>query len=224
MRDTTVAWPSPWPIPELIARLQCGSLLHDLTRAKQKTAGHDKREYALENVAADVMRDHFGSDHVRLRKSVATSLCMRATNFPATRMPDVAIRDGNRIHICELKSSRTDNGRFDCVLDGRARDYFRNLRHTGPNPWEVEQDLVKLHLYKTLSDSVGSCLFLMVDAFTGPGRCWTKVFQDLSLFRETMRTPLVQDLGNRFLTRTQIEPLAVGEVQARLITCEVHSD
>jgi len=223
MKDPAGAWPSLWPIPALIARLQCGSLLHDLTRPKQKTVGHDVREYALENAAADVMRDHFGSDRVITQTRVADSLRVQTSVFPATAKPDVAIREGHRLHLCELKSSRTDYGRFDCVLDGRARDYFRTLGHTGPNPWEVEQDLAKLHLYKTLSNSVGSCLFLMVDAFTGPG-CWTKVFQDLDVFRETMRSQFVRDLGASLLPRTQIQPLIVGEIQVQIITCEVHCD
>ncbi len=221
MRDTTALLPNPWPISALIEGLQRGSVLHDLTRPKQKTAGFDVRERALENLAVDVMLDCFGSGHVFPRTSLARSLGIRAPAFPARARPDLVIRDGNRLHICELKSNRTDYGRFDCVLEGSALDYFKTLGHTGPNPWEVEQDLAKLHLCKALSESVGSCLFLMVDAFTGPWN-WATVFQDLDLFHQRMRSQFVRDLGAALLNRTRIQPLKVGEIEVQLITCEVH--
>ena len=123
------------------------------------------------------MARRFGAARVTVRKQIRTTLSLRGHPFPARTQPDIVIECGESIHTGELKSSRTDYNRFDSVFDSKSfRAHLQRRAHSGANPWEVEQDLINLRLYKDLSPRVGSCLFLMVDADTGSGRSWTRVF------------------------------------------------
>ena len=139
-------------------------------------------------------------------------------------MPDIVVRHGGKTHILELKSSRIDYSRFDNVFEGAAfKEFLRKAGDAGRVPLEVEQDLIKLSLYPQLSVDVGSCLFLMIDAYDGPGRSWTTVFQSSAGFRETMRTQLAQSWADTLLRSTTIELLEAGGARARLITCVVRA-
>jgi hypothetical protein len=170
----------------------------------------------------DVLRESDETSNVTVRRRIGSTLGLRNPPFPANAQPDVVLRRGGRVHVCEVKSGRTDYGRFDCVFESKPfQRYLADAGHTGAAPWEVEQDLIKLNLFPRLSNEVSSCVFLMVDAYTGTGRSWTKVFTDLTSFRATMRTALVQDLGQELLARTVILPLRSEHLDARLIACAV---
>jgi hypothetical protein len=217
-------WLQPWPIKALKKRLQEGQDLHLLVRSRHATRGHDVRENILEDITRDVMIRQFGEDRVTMRKQIGATLRLQSRPFPSRSRPDLVVLCNSFFHICELKSSRTDYGRFDYVIDSRPfQQHLKSCGHTGGDPWEVEQDLIKLHLYKSLSPRVGSCLFLMVDAYEGSGHSWTRVFEKKQSFLETMRTDLVKGWADRLLDATRIEPLVTQSASARLITCTVHS-
>lgn len=181
------------------------------------------REKSLENAVHNVMASAFGKEHVIKTRNIGSSLGLGSRLFPATAQPDIVAYQDNHFHICELKSSRTDYSRFDCVFESKPfRAYLQALGYDGKNPWEVEQDLIKLHLYKKLAANVGSCLFVMVDAYAGGGRSWTKVFESKQNFMETMRTELVKGLADTIFDRTTIREIQSEGAKARLIIIEMH--
>src|SRR5438105_3285775 len=214
----------PWPIDELLTRLGQDTALMDLTRARNVGGLRNVREVALERLAREVMAQRFGATHVVMRRPIGSTLRLSLRPFPSTAQPDVALHHEGQIHFCEVKSSRTDYPRFDCVCDSKAfREFLRTRGHDGPSPWEVEQDLIKLDLYKTLSPQVGSCLFLMVDAYEGAGQSWTRIFENRASFVATMRTQLVKSWVDRIFAATHIEPIHSHGMTARVIVCAVHS-
>ena len=57
-----------------------------------------------------------------------------------------------------MKSSRVDYARFDNVFESKPfRAYLDSVGDAGAVQWEVGQDLIKLHQFKSLSPEVGSC-------------------------------------------------------------------
>jgi hypothetical protein len=226
MRDRKSApdWPLPWPIDTLVNRLQEGSVLYNLTQHRRAVRGHDVRENALEELVQDVMQRQFGSKRVTAGKQIGTTLKLQNRPFPAKTRPDVTVDHLGKVHICELKSNRIEYGRFDNVFDSRPfQNYLRSVGDAGKVPWEVEQDLIKLHQFKSLSPRVGSCIFIMLDAFEGSGRSWTQVFASKRAFLDTMRSDLVKGWADKLLGATRIVPLEARNASARLITCVVHS-
>ena len=212
----------PWPMEGLRRRLLEGDTLHLLTRPKQTSKTYDVREIGLEDLAQDVVIAAFGPGSVVTRRAIGDTLGVRSASFPGRAMPDIAVRHAGKLHVLELKSSRVDYSRFDNVFDSAPfKKFLSGVGDAGRIPWEVEQDLIKLSLYPRLSEDVGSCVLLMVDAYEGPGRSWTAAFGSPAVFRETMRTQLVQGWADTLLRTTMIESLAIGAAKARLITCVV---
>ena len=214
----------PWPLRRIRERLSDSDVLFSLCGPRDSTRKFDTRELAFESLMHDVMSQQAGVSNVEIRKRIDGRLGLRRDEFPSRAFPDVVTVCDDTIHICELKSSRTDYSRFDCVFGSVPfRQYLVELGHDGKDPWEVEQDLIKLRRFAQLSPSVGCCLFLMVDAYSGRGRSWTQVFSDLDVFRSTMRTGLVREWGEELLTSTVIEPIQTAQLSARLIACAVNS-
>lgn len=212
----------PWPLDELRRRLLEGDTLHRLTRSKQTSKTHDVREIELEDLAQEVMIAAFGRGSVVTRRAIGHTLGIRSAPFPGRARPDIAVRHAGKIHVLELKSSRVDYRRFDNEFRSAPfRAFLRCVGDAGRIPWEVEQDLIKLSLYPRLSEAVGSCVFLMLDAYEGRGRSWTAAFGSPTDFRDTMRTQLVRGWAEALLRTTKIERVATGAAKARLITCVV---
>lgn len=196
-----------WPISALVTRLK-GDHLAQLIAPRQNRPGHDVRENLLESLVEEVMVDAFERENVFLRKPVRAILGLQDAPFPASALPDIAVRRDGQIRFCELKSNRVDYARFDNVFESKPfRAYLGSIGDGGAVPWEVEQDLIKLHLYKSLAPTVGSCLFLMIDAYAGSGLSWSQVFQSRARFLETMQTKLIRSLADQLLAATTITPL-----------------
>ncbi len=213
---------APWPMDELRRRLLEGDTLHLLTRRKQTSKPRDVRECRIEALAQEVMNETFGEDSVVTRGAIKNTLDLRNAPFPGRAIPDIAVHHAGQTHVLELKSSRVNDNRFDKVFDSVPfKKFLSDIRDTGREPWEVEQDLIKLSLYPRLSDRVGNCMFLMVDAYEGAGRSWTSAFGSPAEFKKTMQTNLVQSWADTLLHTTRIESLETGTAKARLITCVV---
>lgn len=136
----------------------------------------------------------------------------------------LAVRHNGHVHFYEVKSGFADYARFGNVFESKLfRAYLESVGDVGAAPWEVEQDLVKLHLYKKLAPNVGSCLFIMVDAYQGGGLTWSRVFQGLGTFLDTMRSKLVRNMVDRLIAATQITPLRSTAASTNLATIEVHA-
>lgn len=218
----TTAWPEPWPIDAVVEALRQNDTLAHIVGARRDVDGHDVRENSFERLVDGIMRQEFGDEHVVLRKPVRSTLGLTDRRFPDTAQPDIAVRSGGKTHFCELKSSRVDYARFDDVLDSKAfLACLEGLGHRGAAPWEVEQDLIKLRLFGELSREVGSCVFVMLDAYSGPGRSWTACFSDRRTFEATVRTALVRGWASELLAATRIQPVSATGATANLIVCEV---
>ena len=190
--------PEPWPLDQLVANLTQGDILRRLVEPRRVKSRPDVRECLLEDLAETVMVAAFGRAQLRMRKQVRATLGLTTRQFPDTSQPDIAVLQPLRTHFCELKSNRTDYGRFDDVFDSKTfQDFLVTTGDEAARPYEVEQDLIKLSLYpKLASGRVGSCLFLMVDAFPG-GESWADVFASIDTFTRKLRTPS-SDCGINF--------------------------
>jgi hypothetical protein len=215
------SYPRPWAIEALICELTKGDSLDKLVCRGGQSGRHDKREHQLEDVFGDILIGQFRRSKVIKRKRINDTLGVTSACFPGACIPDVVLSRDGLMHICELKSNRIDYPRDDQELTPTFRAYLNSIGHRGSPPREVEQDLIKLHLYATLSPNVGSCLFLMVDAYQGGGRLWTGAFSTSYGFLQTMRTALVRSWADRLLTSTQLVPLRCSDTSATLIVCEV---
>lgn len=218
-------WPRPWPLKAMVDQLQRGSTLRRLTEPKRSIRWHDVREYQFENIAESVLVEYFGRENIITRKKIATILNIPQTQFPTNARPDLIVRHCGSLHLCELKASRKDYNRYHKEMGPSFRKYLNSIDYTGPAPYEVEQDLIKLFLYRHLSERVGSCLFLMVDAYEGPSWSWSAAFQEKSEFLRRMHTPLISGMADELLEFTQIRLLESesADATANLITCEVQS-
>ena len=213
----------PWPIDALVNRLQSGDL-EGLVAPRQATTKHDVRENLLEEQACSVMIETFGQRSVSLRKQAKMVLGHPDAPFPGGAQPDISLRHGGLVHFCELKSNRVDYGRFDNVFESKPfRTFLQSIGDGDAVPWEVEQDLIKLHQYKSLAPTVGSCLFLLIDAYRGSGLTWSQVFQSRAFFLETMRTRFIRALAEQLLAATRIVPMRAPNASANLILTLVHS-
>ena len=214
----------PWPIEGIRNRLLTGATLWELCQSRTTTRKVDTREFSLEHLVRDVLIEALGEQHVMVRKQIGSTLGLPRVKFPTRARPDIVIAMDGKFHICELKSSRIGYSRFDCVFDSASfREYLFKQGHEGTSPWEVEQDLIKLRRFSELTDTVGSCIFLMIDAYAGHGRSWSKVFSDIDVFTNTMRTNLVRQWGEELLASTSIVPIRTAQAEATMIVCEVHS-
>lgn len=222
MQDVEEPHFNPWPLQLIHDRLMADDVLWQLCQPRTRDRAFDTRELGLEALVRDVLTESAPVSIVTIRRRIGSTLRLRNAPFPANAQPDVVLHHDGRFHVCEVKSGRADYGRFDCVFESKPfQQFLAETGHIGADPWEVEQDLIKLRLFPRLSDEIGSCLFLMVDAYAGTGRSWTRVFRDSALFKETMRTKLIQDLSDELLARSIIVPLRGDRLAANLIACAV---
>lgn len=215
----------PWPVADLRHRLCADDVLWRICQPKSALGRHDVREATLEDLAGQIVIEQFSRGCVKLGCPIGETLALGHSEFPARAKPDIVIEldNASALHICELKSSRTDYSRFDRVFDSRGfQEYLATQGHDGSAPWEVEQDLIKLRLFAQLSERVKTCVLVIVDAYAGRGRSWTKVFSDPNTFASTMKTNLVRSWANELLGATTIEHLKTKDCEARFITCLVH--
>jgi hypothetical protein len=220
-----VDWPPPWPIQEVVRALGAGDVLANLTRSRQAGPTRDVREDRLESLLRDVLSLRFGPERVWTRKALKTVIPSVGSGFPGATQPDFIVRHEGLFYICEAKSSRTDYPRFDCVFDSKAfRAHLTSQGHSGPDPYEVEQDLIKLLVYRDRLPEVGGCLFLMVDAFAGVESSWTSVFRNAEKFRSTMRTEIVRVHAEEVVRTTRVLELDGAGAKARLFVCPVGGD
>lgn len=214
---------APWPMEAIREQLCTGGVLRKLCKTRDPAEKNARREQILEDLVQAVVETEYGSNQVCVRRGIGHVLGVGNPGFPATKQPDVVLKLGGEFHVCELKASRTDYARRDDVFDSRPfRTFLESQGHGGRSPWEVEQDLIKLRLFPRLSNSVSSCVFLMVDAYSGGGPNWAGVFGSAGLFRRTMRTDFVRKLADDLVAATRIDEISADSIQASVIACRVH--
>ena len=214
---------APWPMEVIREQLCTGGVLGKLCKAREPAEKNARREQILEDLVQAVVEAEYGSDRVYVRRGIGHVLGVGNPGFPATKQPDVVLRLGGEFHVCELKASRTDYARRDDVFDSQPfRTFLQSQGHRGRWPWEVEQDLIKLRLFLQLSNRVSSCVFLMVDAYSGAGTSWAEVFGSAGLLRRTMRTDSIRGIADELVSATRIDEISADSMKARVIACAVH--
>lgn len=214
---------APWPLEELRDRLCSGDVLWELCRSKSSgERSRASREKILEQVGLDVLRTTFGSANARGPQRLADTLGLPADGFLPTRQVDLACFSGGRWHLCEVKSSRVDYSRHHGEVGAEARRWFESVGFPVKSLNEVEQDLVRLLHFPSVSPLVGSCLLIMVDAFQRDSGLWQRRLTDQATFSEFMRSPWVREASQRLTAATAVVPLRSETMTATMIVCEVH--
>lgn len=210
--------PFDWQDEAIKAALGRADRLIDLCGPKRKGGAFDRREDMLEALIAEIVRQ---AGSVSTRKRIATTLRVHDAPFPGNTQPDVVVETPHGVHICEIKVSRRDDARFECVFESKPFIDYLAPHHDGAAPWEVEQDLLKLQRMYALSDRVSSCRLMILDGYAGSGRSWTKVFSAAETFQSVMRTEMVKKQAAVFVSNVSIHQIHAGESSARLIVCEI---
>lgn len=144
----------PWPIRAIRDQLVAGDTLNLLCRARVKDKQFDVREHLLENLSSDVIRQSLAVEWIVERAELRRTLGVSTTAVPARSRPDIVIEVARRLHILEVKSSKTNDNRSQRVLDKAFREHLRERGHSDGDPWEVEQDLIKLLLFADRFDTI----------------------------------------------------------------------
>lgn len=214
---------APWPIDTIRERLLQERKLHDLCGSRVNDDGFDVREHLLEDLARDAVIDAMAVDRLAERVELRRTLGVASTAFPFRSRPDIVVQLGRSFHILEVKSSKTNDNRIQCVLGTSFRDHLAARGHSGAPPWEVEQDLIKLSLIAELCETVETCTLLMVDGYSGGGLRWSDIFSDVERFRSTMRTAAISARAGELVAMTRVDALTTTQCDARLIVCRVAS-
>jgi hypothetical protein len=220
-------WPIPtraigtpfiWPDEVIGNALKNAEQLEVLCGPKRRGGALDRREGMLEKLVANLIGL---SGTVTLKSRISKTLGIYAAPFPGNTQPDIVLQAPDGVHICEIKVSRRDDARFECVFESKPFIEFLAPHHAGDSPWEVEQDLLKLQAMYTLSDSVASCRLMILDGYAGSGRSWTMAFSSEEGFVNTMRTSLIKRQAAAFVSNVRIQQIDAGEAKARLIVCDI---
>ncbi len=221
VHQVSISSESVWPIPELRARLSTGDFLYSLCRPREAADGRNVREHLLESLFRELAEARFGASNVSRGKLLRKILPLPENSLLANARPDLIASLDGTVHVCEIKSNRTDYMRAECVVGRDLARHLKAIGHNGPSPWEVEQDIIRLLELRELSEKMGSCTLIFVDAYRGKSSSWTDVFSDGNVFRSRMRTARVRDMAKEIVSRTSIETVSSANMSARMIVCEL---
>lgn len=214
----------PWPVDALVEKIAEGDFLYALCKRKTPDEGRAVREHLLEARIAAALRSLQQATSVHVREQVCTTLNINSAEFPSKCMPDIVWKIDSSFHICEVKSNLISDSRAYAVVGKSLRHHLGLVGHAGRDPTEVEQDLIKLALFRKLSSSVGTCILLFVDAYGGKGLSWRKVFSDRTEFFRVMRTDHIRDNADAILSSTEILPVVTPQMSASVIVCKANFD
>lgn len=209
------------PLEEQLADyLQKPGVLAQLCGPK-RMGEYNRREGLLEAAVAELLRKSPGVTRVTSTTRICTTLGIPAGEFPAQTIPDVVTHRDNGIEIYEVKSGRMDYRHFDKVVSKEMRAYLDSHGVCELSPWEVEQDLIRLQAYYRLAPSVKCATLILVDAYAGNGRCWSKAFTNADFLRELLVTPLMKHHAEALVAAARTCTVTVDGVSARVIRCEL---
>ncbi len=189
---------------------------------QERIGEYNRREGLLEAAVAELLRRTPSVTRVTRTARIYAALETPAGEFPTQTTPDVVAHRDDGIEIYEVKSGRVDYGRFDKVVGKEMRAYLDNHGMVGLSPWEVGQDLIRLQACYALSPSVKRASLILVDAYAGNGRSWSKAFADAGVLRELLVTPAMKLGAEELVATARIRTVEVGGgVSARAIWCEL---
>ena len=209
------------PLEEQLARyLVQPNVLAQLCGAK-RPGEYNRREGLLEAAVAELLRRSPGVSRVTSTARIATTLGIPAGAFPSQTIPDVVAHRGDGVEIFEVKSGRVDYGRFDKVVGKEMRAYLDSHDMAGLSPWEVEQDLIRLQACYGLSSRIQRATLILVDAYTGRGRSWSRAFQDPRALRDLLVTPIMKAAAEQLIAATRIHSIEVDRLSAQVLSVSV---
>lgn len=226
METRTLAEFAPWPIEALRDRLLEGDLLWRLCRRKDADDGpRATREHLLERAFIEILSDCRGEevDQVVHDHRLADIVGSSGLGFFGTCEVDVAFSLSGRWHLCEVKSSKVNYRRNDSVVGKGMGRWLEEHAFPCKTLHEIEQDYIRLLHYPSVSPSVESCLFVLVDAFEREPTLWSNRLGELATFSTFMRSPWTRAAAGRLTSATMVVPLETERMKARLIVCQVHT-
>lgn len=226
MGTRTLAEFSPWPIAALRDRLLEGDLLWRLCRKKDADDGpRATREHLLERAFIDVLSERRGNgvDRVLHDQQLAQVLDRDGIGFFGSCEVDVAFLANERWHLCEVKSSKVNYRRNDSVVGKGMGRWLEDNAFPCKTLHEIEQDYIRLLHYPSTSPKIGSCLFVLVDAFEREPSLWANRLGDWGTFSAFMRSPWTKASAERLTAATTVVPLETERMKARLIVCEIYA-
>ena len=214
----------PWPVAALVEKIAAGDFLHALCKRKTPDEGRAVRELPLEALVVALLRPLHQTASLHVREQICTTLNINSAAFPTKCMPEIVWKIDGSFHICEVKSNLVSDSRAYSVVGKSLRNHLAVVGRDGRDPTEVEQDLIKLALFRKLSSGVGTCILLFVDAYGGNGLSWRKVFSDRTEFLRVMRTDHIRDNADAILSSTEILPAITPQMSASVIVCTANFD
>ena len=214
-----------WPVDSLRTHLSNEEFLHALCGAKRPSSGSgfNTREHILEQLVRSVVANEIGGSELIQPQILGATLAIAGNSFPLRTRPDVVFRLNGGFHIGEVKSGRVDDNRMQRVVGKAVGEHLAAIGHAGQPPWEVEQDLIKILKFGSLSASVYSTALLLVDAYQGSGHSWARIFASKEKFVATMRTAFIRDRADRLLSATEILPITTPSIRANFIVCVIEA-
>ena len=211
----------PWLVDALVEKIAAGDFLYALCKRKTPDEGRAVREHMLEALIAAALRPLEETASLHVREQICTTLNVNSAAFPSKCMPDIVWEIDGSFHICEVKSNLISHSRAYEVVGKSLRHHLDLVGHAGRDPTEVEQDLIKLALFRKLSRSIGTCILLFVDAYDGNGLSWRNVFSDRTEFLRVMRTDHIRDKADAILSSTEILSAITPQMSANVIVCKL---
>lgn len=211
----------PWPIDSLRLRLSEGDLLHALCGPRRSDRKFDTRENILEQIMSGLTRQSFPFAELSERTAAYKSIAISRQTFLGRTMPDLVLKIDGRLHVLELKANKVDDNRSQCVVGKRLREFLDASGDENVAPYEVEQDLIKLQLFASISDRVDTATLLIIDAYRGRGLKWSRIFSDADSLAGAMETRAMKLAAPSLVRSTSITALSGSNCDADLIVCQV---
>lgn len=205
---------------DVVDALQRPGFLANLCGAR-KAEEFNVREKVLEEIVAQAVRQRSETRSVQLTSRLGAALGVVGNTYPLDTRPDIVFETPEGVEIIEVKSGRADYARFDCVVGKGMRGFLDSIGEMDVQPWEVEQDLIRLMTVFDVSPTIQRAHLVLVDAYAGSGRSWTSAFGSADALVALARTEFVHKHAARIVAQTHITHITGDGIQARVIHCEI---
>lgn len=211
----------PGPIEVRLAQYLSSKGVLTALCGPKRAREYNRRESLLEQAVAELLQQEASVTRVERAARIGRTLGLEGTTFPLQTMPDIVVESNGAFDVYEVKSGRVDYSRFDRVVGKDMRAHLDAQGLTGISPWEVEQDLLRLQAYRRLAVPIRRTMLVLVDAYAGTGRSWSRLFARSDHLREALVTPSLKAQAEVLVANARILPVESDGLAARLILVEV---
>lgn len=198
--------------------LMAPGVLRELCGPK-RPAERNTRERQLERLVADVATSVLQPSAVHVTSRLGTALALPDVGYPLDIRADIVACLEDGADVIEVKSGRTDYSRFDRVVGKAMRRHLEAIGDPNAQPWEVEQDLLRLLHVLDVVPQVRSAQLIIVDAYEGTGRTWTTQLGSADCLASIATTRVIREHASRIVEATSIRTVAMDGLSARVIHC-----